>query len=530
MAETRDPLIDHLEEKYGYTDIAEIGRGGMGVVYSATDEPLKRKVAIKRLGANVEIDDDALRRFETEMTTLANLRDEAIVGVHTAGNIDGRCPYYVMDFIEGVSLKQELDQRRRDPGGRPFTVAEATRILRPVARALDYLHGQTPQVIHRDVKPANILRPSTKQHRVAAVLVDFGIIWTPDTTRTGAFIGTPAYAPPEAFTGGGGSSAPLAPTAAGDDYALALVAFEMLTLQKFHDLVGPGHWQGDRPRVRLGSGSIHPDDAAHHAAITDVFARALANRPADRYSTAAGFIDQLAAAAAGRDVAGRAEALAETIVDARPLDAPGVTGPWATTGSFPSVTGSFPSPTGAYPAAGAPPARPGGGRGRLVAVLTALTLLLVGVLGFGGYRMTRAWPEEQRAIVSDFDRALPAERGGRVGWAIGDAGGYSCSAVRWRSRPAVRCAAGEDGTDVIFVDFGGGADRDRAFGEILGGEDDWRDYLVRATSERCSVEVFRSGTGDADAAFVFPEGDKERYSVVLTGPEAHEGWEGLPLC
>ena len=102
--------------------------------------------------------------------------------------------------------------------------------------------------------------------------------------------------------------------------------------------------------------------------------------------------------------------------------------------------------------------------------------------------------------------------------------------MRWRSRPAVRCAAGEDGTDVIFVDFGGGADRDRAFGEILGGEEDWRDYLVRATSERCSVEVFRSGTGDADAAFVFPEGDKERYSVVLTGPEAHEGWEGLPLC
>ncbi|MFI7678250.1 protein kinase [Actinophytocola sp. NPDC049390] len=191
-----------------------LGRGGMGEVHRAHDTDADRAVALKRLSV-ADADDEARARFRRESRIAASLHGPHIVTIHDHGEIDGRL-YLAMDLVEGTDLRRVLDDG-------PLPAERAMEILSQVAVALDAAHAAG--VVHRDVKPANILLDESG----TAYLVDFGIAKSlaPDATsvtRTGE-IGTLDYMAPERLTHRGADHR-------ADVYALACVLFECLTGKK----------------------------------------------------------------------------------------------------------------------------------------------------------------------------------------------------------------------------------------------------------------------------------------------------------
>jgi serine/threonine-protein kinase len=199
-----------------YTIEGEIGRGGMGVVYRARDERLKRPVAIKVLPPDLAYRADIRQRFLREAETAARLSHPNIVPIHTVGDKDDLC-YFVMGLVDGESLGLRLKRRGR------LSIEEARRVMRESADALSAAHAQG--VIHRDVKPDNILLEGT---RGRVMVTDFGIAKALSSeggtlTEAGVAIGTPAYMSPEQAAGDrdiDGRS---------DLYSLGVVAYQMLT-------------------------------------------------------------------------------------------------------------------------------------------------------------------------------------------------------------------------------------------------------------------------------------------------------------
>ncbi|MBI4541679.1 MAG: protein kinase [Gemmatimonadetes bacterium] len=199
-----------------YTIEGEIGRGGMGVVYRARDEKLKRPVAIKVLPPDLAFRSDIRARFMREAETSARLSHPHIVPIHIVGDA-GDLVYFVMGFVDGESLAVRLKRRGR------LSIDEARRIMRETADALAAAHQQG--VVHRDVKPDNILLEGT---RGRVMVTDFGIAKALSAeggtlTEAGVAIGTPAFMSPEQAAGDrdlDGRS---------DVYALGVVAYQMLT-------------------------------------------------------------------------------------------------------------------------------------------------------------------------------------------------------------------------------------------------------------------------------------------------------------
>jgi serine/threonine-protein kinase len=193
----------------------ELGRGGMGVVFLATDTALDRRVAIKAVHPELAAHQSITRRFLAEARTIARLRHPNIVAVHAAGSAEGLL-YYVMDEVSGETLRQRLTRERRLP---PDLVA---RIVADVASALEA--AGRAGVVHRDVKPENVL---LEDGTGRAMLADFGIARAmagdsaTSSTGQGVAVGTPAYMSPEQAAGEeiDGRS---------DLYALGVVAYEML--------------------------------------------------------------------------------------------------------------------------------------------------------------------------------------------------------------------------------------------------------------------------------------------------------------
>ncbi|MCW2845956.1 MAG: pknB 3 [Nocardioides sp.] len=198
-----------LGDRYELGEV--IGRGGAADVYRATDRLLSRTVAVKVLRESAESETDR-RRFTSEATMLAGLNHHGLVTVLDAG-ITVEHPYLVMELVEGETLSQACAAGRLDP-------ALVAKIGRQVADALAYAHEQG--VVHRDVKPGNVLLGATNRVKLA----DFGIARligdTVRHTRTGHAIGTPAYLSPEQVRGD-------AVTTAADVYSLGLVLLEALT-------------------------------------------------------------------------------------------------------------------------------------------------------------------------------------------------------------------------------------------------------------------------------------------------------------
>jgi len=213
------PLPTRLAEALGdaYTIEGEIGRGGMGVVYRARDERLQRRVAIKVLPPELAFQQDIRERFTREAQTAARLSHPHIVPIHSVGEGQGLV-YFVMGYVDGESVAARI--RRRGS----LSVDEARRIMMETADALSAAHAMS--VIHRDIKPDNILLEGT---RGRVMVTDFGIAKALSSTSgatltgIGVAIGTPAFMSPEQAAGErdiDGRS---------DLYSLGVVTYQMLT-------------------------------------------------------------------------------------------------------------------------------------------------------------------------------------------------------------------------------------------------------------------------------------------------------------
>jgi eukaryotic-like serine/threonine-protein kinase len=220
MSETLAPA-DHLFLSFQaaivgrYSLERELGRGGMGVVYLAREVRLDRPVAIKLLPPELAAQERLRDRFLREARTAARLSHPYIVPIHAVDEI-GEFVFYVMAYVDGETLAQRVASRGT------LTPSDATRIMREVAWALAYAHAQG--VVHRDVKPANILLERGTERSMVA---DFGIArqtHTAGETMVGELLGTPEYMSPEQASGE-------AVDGRSDLYSLGLVGFFALTGQ-----------------------------------------------------------------------------------------------------------------------------------------------------------------------------------------------------------------------------------------------------------------------------------------------------------
>ncbi len=213
------PLPARLAEALGdaYTIEGEIGRGGMGVVYRARDERLQRRVAIKVLPPELAFQQDIRERFTREAQTAARLSHPHIVPIHTVGEGQGLV-YFVMGYVDGESVAARI--RRRGP----LPLEEVRRIMKETADALSAAHSLS--VIHRDIKPDNILLEGT---RGRVMVTDFGIAKALSATSgatltgVGVAIGTPSFMSPEQAAGERNIDG------RSDLYSLGVVAYQMLT-------------------------------------------------------------------------------------------------------------------------------------------------------------------------------------------------------------------------------------------------------------------------------------------------------------
>ncbi len=201
-----------------YVLLAELGRGGMGVVHRGWDAELRRLVAIKMILDPGRAGPEAIARFRREAQATARLRHPGIIAVHEVGEhrTDGRvCPFLVMDFVDGATLDAVLEQERPPPR----RIAE---IIRAVADALGHAHDLG--IIHRDIKPQNVMIDRAGR----PLVMDFGLARdateTHELTRTGQLLGTPSYMAPEQAGASRGAHGP-----ATDVYALGAVLYRALT-------------------------------------------------------------------------------------------------------------------------------------------------------------------------------------------------------------------------------------------------------------------------------------------------------------
>ena len=279
MSDVAASLRNALHDRYRIE--RELGAGGMATVYLAEDLKHDRKVAIKVLHPDLAAALGA-QRFLSEIKTTANLQHPHILPLHDSGEADGLL-FYVMPYVEGESLRDRLDREK------PLPIADAVRITCEVASALDYAHRHG--VIHRDVKPENILL-----HDGRATVADFGIALAIQSaagarmTQTGLSLGTPQYMSPEQAMGEKQIDA------RSDVYALGAVLYEMLTGDPpftgstVQAVVAKVMSAEPEPVTMLRKSTPEPVAYAVH--------RALEKLPADRFPTAQAFADALAAPAA----------------------------------------------------------------------------------------------------------------------------------------------------------------------------------------------------------------------------------------
>lgn len=262
-----------------YELLEELGRGGMAQVYRARDTRIQRQVAIKLLPREYMHDANFKARFEREAQTIAALEHPAIVPIHDYGEHEGQ-PYLVMRYMAGGSL---ADLIRKGP----MSVYEAATVLGRIGSALDYAHGRG--VVHRDLKPANVMFDEAGH----AYLSDFGIARLADATvtltKSGVFIGTPAYMSPEQIQGD------LELDGRSDVYALGIILFEMLSGQQPYSADTPAkvmmkHVLDPVPQFRDLDPELLPD-------ANRIVEHALAKDREERYSAALELAGEVAALA-----------------------------------------------------------------------------------------------------------------------------------------------------------------------------------------------------------------------------------------
>lgn len=276
MTPANDPLVGkHID---GYQIEKLIAHGGMGAVYRALDVALKRPVALKVIHALKRQDDEYIRRLEREAQSVAQLVHPNIVQVYRFGEVDG-IYYIAMQHIEGSDLGWLLKVNRI--AGATMPIAQVMGIMHDISEALDYAHSQG--VIHRDVKPANILVDS-QQH---AYLSDFGIARLPGAETHSGFLGSPFYMSPEQIMEGGR----IVPQT--DLYSLGITLFEMLTNRI--PFAGDGTVQVAFQHVSQPAPPPSQYNPALPPSIDEIVLRLLAKNPEERFQTAREMMDALQA-------------------------------------------------------------------------------------------------------------------------------------------------------------------------------------------------------------------------------------------
>jgi len=290
----------------GFKVLSRIGSGGFGVVYRAFDTDLERSVAIKMLPANLaKAGPKVLDRFLREARSAAKLSHPNIVTIHQICRYRDTF-YIVMELVDGGALHEFLAVERR------FKPAEATRIVRAAAEGLGHAHRRG--VIHRDIKPGNIMMTNDGQVKVS----DFGLardlLQASDIVGEGHSLGTPRYMAPEQAMGE-------QPTAASDLYSLAATYFVLLTGRSPYDA------SGDREMMKKQVSAPIPDPRRHAPnlpiAVYRFFQKAMAKAPEERYQTAEEFIaalDRLDFSAQAGDIAPTPATLSAQIGPIAPED------------------------------------------------------------------------------------------------------------------------------------------------------------------------------------------------------------------
>ena len=295
-AELQDRLTHVLAGRYNVQKL--LGAGGMGAVFLAEDLTLERTVAIKVLPPDMSRDERVVARFQREAKTAAKLDHPNIIPIHRVESESG-IHYFVMKYVTGRSLDSLLE------AGQPLPVPFAMRVLAEAAAALGHAHARG--VVHRDVKPANIMLGADDQ----VVLTDFGISkvgdLTAQLTQTGMIIGTPHYMAPEQATG-------REVDGRADQYSLAVLGYQLFTGKLLfsgdsaHTIIYR-HVSEQPPRVS----SLRPEVPPAAEAALD---RALSKEPDERFRT----MEDFARALRGEAVAAPAKAKPST----RVLNAPTV--------------------------------------------------------------------------------------------------------------------------------------------------------------------------------------------------------------
>jgi eukaryotic-like serine/threonine-protein kinase len=295
----------------GYVILAELGRGGMGVVYRAWQVSLERLVALKLIRDSALAGPQQRDRFRIEAAAAARVRHPNVVSIYEVGEDQGRS-YFTMELVEGGSLDQHL-------AGRPQLAPQAAALMRTLALAIQHAHTQ--QVVHRDLKPANILlavgsneeaadsktreasSPTTGQYQSSAIpkITDFGLAKRLDSestawTQEGAVLGTASYMAPEQAAGRVREIGP-----AVDVYALGAILYELLT--------GRPPFQADSWNATIEQvihdepvppTRLHPDVPRD---LETICLKCLEKEPGRRYASAAELAADLGLFLEGRTVA-----------------------------------------------------------------------------------------------------------------------------------------------------------------------------------------------------------------------------------
>jgi serine/threonine protein kinase len=260
-----------------------LGYGGMAQVYYGMDVGLNRPVAIKVIDERWRQDAPFTVRFISEAQTIATWRHDNIIQVYYAGNEDDLY-YFVMEYIDGGDLTEYMEARHTNDDLMPYD--KVISILQATASGLDYAH--TKGVIHRDVKPSNIMMGNDNR----VVLMDFGLALDVQKGTIGESFGTPHYIAPEQARDAS------TVVAQSDQYALGVIAFEMLTGQvPFDDpsamSVALMHMTDEPPKPSSLNPNITPD-------VEDVLLKVLMKQPSERFPSCQAFVETLENALAGR--------------------------------------------------------------------------------------------------------------------------------------------------------------------------------------------------------------------------------------
>lgn len=277
----------------GYRIGAELGRGGMGVVFSAEQLDLGRAVALKMILGDAYASDEIRSRFRREAQAVARLQHPNIVQIFEVGDYEGR-PYFSLEYVAGGSLARRL-------GGQPQPPVEAAQLAQTIARAMAYAHEHG--IVHRDLKPANVLVSAGGEPKIT----DFGLAKILDhdlgQTQSGAIIGTPSYMAPEQAEGRSREIGPLA-----DVYALGAILYEMLTGQPpFHGKTPIETIQQVLTREVVPPSRLQPRVPRP---LEIICLKALAKEPARRYPGAGELADDLGRWLRGEPILARRESVA----------------------------------------------------------------------------------------------------------------------------------------------------------------------------------------------------------------------------